>query len=227
MGTINNNLLKLKIERKLNKLGSNDYDNIECWQLVQTFNEVQLGWAGKVTEVGEANRKNVEDISILLTAKELKGTNKDSYFESVPLPSDLLSLERVSGKMYTSDCPDGKTCVLYDGEEANLDNLLSDENKEPSFEWGETFKTQVGNRIRIYTEDFTMGDVSIVYYRNPRPISFDGCVDEFDNLTKDVTCEFKNDVVDMLITKTAASLAGDIESINQYQINEQQSNQNN
>ena len=40
---------------------------------------------------------------------------------------------------------------VYLAEQANRDVLLSDVNKKPSFEWGETFATMEGNKIQIYT----------------------------------------------------------------------------
>ncbi len=39
-----NAALQLKIKQRLNKLASNDYDNIECWQIVEAFNKAQVEW---------------------------------------------------------------------------------------------------------------------------------------------------------------------------------------
>ena len=35
---MNNATIQLKIQQRLNKIASNDYDNIECWQIVEAFN---------------------------------------------------------------------------------------------------------------------------------------------------------------------------------------------
>ena len=36
--------IQIKVKERLNKLASNDYDNIECWQIVEAFNKAQLQW---------------------------------------------------------------------------------------------------------------------------------------------------------------------------------------
>jgi len=33
-----NEALQIKFRQRLNKLASNDFDNIECWQIVEAFN---------------------------------------------------------------------------------------------------------------------------------------------------------------------------------------------
>lgn len=98
--------------------------------------------------------------------------------------------------------------------------LLIDKNSEPSFEWGETFGTLIGNKLRIYTNGvFDVVNPKLVYYRKPLSIQFEGCVDLEGNSisTANVECEFKDNIVELLIDEAAAILAGDIESITQYQ----------
>ena len=41
---MNNQILQLKIKQRLNKLDSNDYDNIEHWQIIEAFNKAQIQW---------------------------------------------------------------------------------------------------------------------------------------------------------------------------------------
>ena len=40
-----NSTLVIKLKQRLNKLDSQDYDNIECWQVVEAFNKAQVEWA--------------------------------------------------------------------------------------------------------------------------------------------------------------------------------------
>ena len=39
---MNNTTLQIKFKQRLNKLASNDYDNIQCWQIVEVFNKAVL-----------------------------------------------------------------------------------------------------------------------------------------------------------------------------------------
>jgi len=41
---MNNATLQLKLKQRLNKLDSQDYDNIEPWQMIEAFNKAQLEW---------------------------------------------------------------------------------------------------------------------------------------------------------------------------------------
>ena len=110
--------------------------------------------------------------------------------------------------------------VIYLAEEANVDELLRDKNKQPSFEWGETFCTLKTNRVRIYTNnEFDISEAILSYYRQPIRIEIAGCVDPYTQqaTTVDVECEFKDDIVELFIDEAAKILAGDIESFNQQQ----------
>ena len=57
---MNNTALQLKIKQRLNKLASNDYDNIECWQIVEAFNKAQLDWC----------RRNLHGLNVLQEGDE-------------------------------------------------------------------------------------------------------------------------------------------------------------
>jgi hypothetical protein len=106
---------------------------------------------------------------------------------------------------------------VYLGEEANLSELLKDPNKNPNFDWAETFYTLSNNKIRIYTDNkFKISDVFLVYYKKPKNIKIAGI---FDLETQQIAvteqeCVFKEDVVELLIDETCMILSGDIESFN-------------
>lgn len=218
---MNNNLLILRIKNRLNKLDSNDYDNFECWQIVQAFNEEQYRWASELSEHGESTNASVDDIEILLKEELIKGINKQNFFETIVLPDDLMRTKRVQIKILSENCETPQNAIVYDAEEANVDALLRDENRNPSFEWRETFKTHISNKIRVYTQNkFKVVECSLIYYRNPKSITFEGCVNENNEYTSDNECEFKDDIIiRQLIPRTCANLAGDIENFNQVQRN--------
>jgi hypothetical protein len=39
-----NSTIEIKVKQRLNKLDSQDYDNIQCWQIVEAFNKAQVEW---------------------------------------------------------------------------------------------------------------------------------------------------------------------------------------
>jgi hypothetical protein len=224
---MNNNLLQIKIKQRLNKLGSFDYDNIECWMIQEAFNKAQIEWVRRrlhglnaLKESSEQSVTVVDDLQILLSEIELRGLEKPKYFETDAIPANYLHFVRVSANVKNDCCPKRALSTIYQAEEANVDILLADSFKSPSFEWAETFCTILGDKIRIYTNGlFTVHDSKLIYYRKPKDIQILGCTNiaTGQTFTTAVECELKDDICEIIADEAAAILAGDIESMNQYQ----------
>ena len=39
-----NDTIQIKVKQRINKLASNDYDNIMPWEIVEAFNKGQVAW---------------------------------------------------------------------------------------------------------------------------------------------------------------------------------------
>jgi hypothetical protein len=226
---MNNNLVQLKFKERLNKLSSMDYDNIECWQVQEAFNKAQIEWVRRQLHGLTTKKENpeqsinmIDNLQILLTDLPFTSLVKRStYYETPSIPSDYLHFVRVAATATTECCAD-RVMSVYLGEEANVEALLSDSFKQPDFDWGETFCTVIGNKIRIYTDNkFDVSAARLVYYRKPRNIGFQYCanVDTGGAYSSEVTCELKDDIIEIIIDEAVAILAGDIADINNYQRN--------
>lgn len=219
-----NSVLTIKIKQRLNKLDSQDYDNIECWQVVEAFNKAQVEWVRRqlhginaVKEGDEESTRRIDDLQLLLNTQPLPVADQQLFY-SGDIPDNYLQWKRVDAYAKT-DCCDNRRMVIYLAEEANLNQLLRDEAKRPSFEWGETFATLKDNNVNIYTNnDFEISSAQLTYYRQPVKIQILGCVDPYTGVqsTVDVQCEFKDDIIEVIIDEAASILAGDIESTNQF-----------
>lgn len=222
---MNNNVLQVKIKQRLNKLASNDYNNVECWQIAEAFNKAQIEWVRRQVhgnnlrkEGDESTKMMIDDLQVLLTEQLLTGTTQDRYFETSLVPSNYLYFKSLNAKSHTECCPD-RWVSCYLAEVADVSNFLVDPFRKPSAEWGETFCTMQGNRFRIYHGgEFTVASPKLTYYRFPQAVSFAGCVSPATGApTTDVESELKDDIVEIIIDEAAAILAGDIELFNQYQ----------
>lgn len=234
---MNNTTLQLKVKQRLNKLDSQDYDNLECWQIVEAFNKGQVEWVRRqiqglnITKTNnEQTTMRIDDLQRLLKEEALDMTARDLFMESQGLPPDYMAYKRLHTHALKDCCEDkhGMT-VTYLAEEENINILLGDDLKKPSFEWGETFCTFVGNRLRLYTNnEFTIKNTVLMYYRFPVKVQFAGCVDPYTLVTSlvDVECEFKEDIAEILVDEAVQILAGDMESITQYQIAQSTSQSN-
>ena len=218
----------LKIKQRLNKLASQDYDNLECWQLVEAFNKAQISWlrsnlhgTNRKQEGDEQSKTRIDDFQVLLNSKpkKLNFANRGIYSEA-ELPSDYLTWKRisVSGK---NDCCEDRPFMVYLVPDADVDILLRDPNKQPDFEWAETFCTLASNKVKVYTDKkFSISEGFLFYYRQPRRIEVLGCSDPYSLVTStaEVTCELKMDLIELIIDEAVTILSGDIESMNQHQI---------
>lgn len=231
---MNNLEILIKVKEGLNKLDSLDYDNMECWQIFSAFNKVQKGWVRKQLhgynarkQGDEASKFSIDDLQVLLVEVPLNASEQLKYYETDLLPDNYVYWKRVLADTKMECCPP-RALRIHLTEMANVEDMLDDDSKRPSAEWGETFATLIGNRIRIYTNDeFDIQNVKLIYYRLPVDVTHIdlntgiGCIDLTTGMpaTAEVQCEFKNDIAEILVDETIALLAGNIESINEYQIN--------
>ena len=220
-----NSLLRIKFQQRLNKLATFDYDNIECWQISEAFNKAQREWYRRQVhglntkkEGSEQSIAVIDDLQQFITVDVLNGENVKTYFKTDVIPSDYSYFIKISAFAGKDDCS-GRPMTVYLAEEANSDVLIADPFKGPSFEWGETYATMDTNRFKVYTNnDFKVESATLSYYRKPLDVTFFNCINPATNsVSTDQECEFKDDVVELIIDEAVAIIAGDIESFNQYQ----------
>ena len=225
---MNNTLVILKVKQRLNKLDSGDFDNIEKWEIIEAFNKGQVNWCRRnlhglnVKQTGdEQSKRRIDDLQILLKDQVISLNKKDKFYESAqPLPADYFEWKRISAGGDDGCCDEIRNMVIYLAEEANVDELLRDKHKQPSYSWGETFCTLLGNNVKIFTNnEFAIPSATLTYYRQPTRIQVLGVVNPFTQTTStvEVECEFKDDIVELFADEAAKIIAGDIESFNQQQ----------
>lgn len=233
---MNNQTILIKLRQRVNKLASNDYDNIESWQVLEAFNKGVVAWCRRnlhglnVKQTGdEQSKRRIDDLQVILDEVPVTLSKKDGYFE-VSLPTDYFEWKRISAKATTDCCDNPRPMVITLAEEANVDEINRDYLKKPSFEWGETYCTLKDNHLRIHTNnEFDVEQGILSYYRQPRHIEIIGVVNPYTGIASvvEVESEFKDDIVELFIDEAAKILAGDIESFNQQQTATQQVEGNN
>lgn len=226
---MNNAAIQIKIKQRLNKLASNDYDNIQAWQIVEAFNKGMTDWCRRnlhgtnnKQEGDEQSTRRIDDLQILLKESgPLLMVKRDLFYETAStLPSDYFQWKRVDIKASNDCCDKPRRMKTWLVEEGNINEILGDTNKKPNFAWGETIVTLVGNKLRVYTNDeFTIESPILYYYKQPNKIEIIGTSNPYTQTTStvEVPCEFKDDLIELFIDEAVKILAGDIESIIQMQ----------
>tara|TARA_R100001440_G_scaffold18817_2_gene31868 strand:- start:60280 stop:60987 length:708 start_codon:yes stop_codon:yes gene_type:complete len=235
---MNNTTLELKFRQRLNKIASSDYDNIECWQIVESFNKAQIEWCRRqlhgnnlYKEADEGSKRRIDDLQRLLTTTVLFTISPNDKFDvATNFPEEYLEFKRVDLDATTECCnKEPRSMTVYLVEEANIDMYMRDPLKRPDFEWGETFCTLNNNQIRLYKRDFDIVNPRLLYYRKPINIEIQGCVDPYTNALSaaDIECEFKDDIVELLIDEAVSIIAGDINDAAQAVRGSQMAEKNN
>jgi len=213
-----------KIDLRLNKGASADYDNLWSYVKQEAFNKAINEWVrrqyrGKnLTQEGdEESTARVDDLQILLKKESMTIRDKGIYVETNKLPSDYMYFKRLTPYVSKGDC---KSVLIRSHlkEEANVDDLLP---SYPSFEFEETFHTLIGNRAHVYhNKEFTVDKVELTYYR--KPVFY-----EFRPAKLATVVEFKDDICDMLVDEASKIIASDIESLNAKALTESRVESNN
>lgn len=230
-----NSTIILKIKQRLNKIDSQDYDSIETWTFIEAFNKAQVEWVRRQLhgynnhkEGDEGSNRRIDDLQILLNTETMSLTKKDKYYQFA-IPGNYLQWKRVSIKA-SQECCSKQDMIVYLVEEDDIDLLLRTKSKQPSFEWRETLCTVKNNNVLVYTNnDFTIDQALFTFYRQPLKIQVLNSTNPYTGVvsTQNVNCEFKDDIVELIIDDAASIIAGDIESMNQYQRNSNNSEKNN
>ena len=217
---MNNQLLQIKFTQRLNKLSSNDYSNIECWMIAEAFNKALDAWTIRNLQginltktTAEGSIRAIDKLQVILKNDALTMTNQGIYWEAT-LPNDYLEWSRLSASALNPCCP-ARRLKIYLAEEADLDILLSDRNRQPDYNWAETFCTLMGNTVKVYTNDkFEITEPVITYYKKPKHIQIANCTDPDTGLlvTTDVECEYPDTVIEIIIDEAAAIVASDIDN---------------
>lgn len=232
-----------KIKLRVNKLDSQDYDNLMIWQILEAYNRAQILFVRSnlqgynlLNEGDEQSKRRIDDFQRLLSSKALKVINKTKRYTNLgPYPKDYLLFKKldVSAKLCEPNNPyscDGeKEMKVYLVEEANSSHYYEDDNLEPSFEWGETFATIVKDNFRVYTRGFDITGGTLTYYRKPRLVEKTGhlTLGGTGVATSDVEPEFNDDVVENIITMAASLIQGDIQDFGGFNLNKTTYRENN
>jgi len=211
----------LKIEQRLNKKATSDYDNVPVFEQIEAYNKATINVVLRLHGLNnmykhgvESTRKRVEDLKFLINKDPLKlrVTRKDGYYLTENMPADYLLYIRSYSIAKNEQCP-GKQITNYLGEESNINTLLGNDNTNPNFEWGETVITLVDHNIKVYTENkFDIVNVYLTYLRYPRKVDIQGYIKPDGSNSTNIDPDLPDYIVEMCIDEAVRIISGDIEN---------------
>ena len=217
--------LLYKIDQKLNKLSTNEHQQINLEDKILALNEAQIKLIkqkvdGQNTVSGlglDAFKKRYEDLQSLVIT-----------YNHQPLDLTLLNAELnqwmanihllVPKYMFYIDsyvladkgrCTDRKIWINRDlAKHGDIQFILNNDHYKPSFEYQETFNFISSDEISVFTDGtFTPKQIFVSYMRYPDYINKEGYIMLDGEPSFDQNCELETYLEDELLDITVQSLA--------------------
>lgn len=227
--------LLYKIDQKLNKLSTNEHQQIQLEDKILALNEAQIllikqKISGISIPVGigfDGFRKRYEDLqNIVEDYKDHPLSLTEENKQLNQWVGDLTKLDPeylfyISSYIIADKgkCKDRIVWVNPElAKHADIPTLLKNEHYAPSFEYQETFNTISSNKISIFTDStFTPKELYIMYLRYPAYIDKVGYVNFEGEESVNRDCELASYLEDELLNLTIKALAKYTENISAAQ----------
>jgi hypothetical protein len=217
--------LLYKIDQKLNKLSTNEHQQINLEDKILALNEAQIKLIkqkvdGSSTISGyglDAFKKRYEDLQSLVMpynhqplALAIKNVELNQWFTNIHLltPKYMFYLDSyiLADK---GRCTDRKIWINRDlAKHGDIQFILTNNNYKPSFEYQETFNFLSSDEISVFTDGtFTPKDIYISYMRYPVYINKTGYIMLDGEPSFDQDCELETYLEDELLDLTVQNLA--------------------
>lgn len=227
--------LLYKIDQRLNKLSSNEHQQIQLEDKILALNEAQLKlvkqkFTGSSTpsRMGfGAFKKRYQDIENLLVDFNENSLSLEEEDDNINKWSSSLSELNPKMMLYADayiladkgKCKDRIIWINKDlVKHGDIQFLINNSDFKPSFEYQETFNTITGENISIYTDGtFTPKELKILYVRYPKKINKEGYIDFDGENSVNVDCELVDYLEDELLDLTIQNLADYTENMSAAQ----------
>mgnify|MGYP001171349046 CR=1 FL=1 len=216
--------LLYKIDQRLNKLSSNEHQQIQLEDKILALNEAQIKLIkqkvdpNNIYKLGlDAFKKRYEDLQNLVENYDdhpltpvLTDVKLNKWTASIVglVPTYMLYVD----SYMIADKEECKNRVVYVDNDltkhADVTTLIQNSNYIPSFEYQETFNMVSSDEIGVFTDGtFTPKIIYLSYIRYPQDIDYPGYV-KFDGTNSTLSdCELQHYLEDELLDLTVENLA--------------------
>jgi hypothetical protein len=217
--------LLYKIDQKLNKLSTNEHQQIQLEDKILALNEAQIKLIKQkidgisiVSQLGQDSfKKRYEDLQSLVMdynhqplTLTLRDPNINQWVASV---HDLFPKYMFYVDSYLladkGRCKNRKIWINRDlAKHGDLQFILNNDHYKPSFEYQETFNILASDEISVFTDGtFEPVSLNIMYMRYPNYINKEGYIMLDGNPSINTDCELELYLEDELLDLTVQNLA--------------------
>ena len=217
--------LLYKIDQKLNKLSTNEHQQIQLEDKILALNEAQIKLIkqkmdGMPTSSGlgfDSFKKRYEDLQRLVEPfedhpLELKLVNKQLHQYSASIENLTPEYMFYANSYFLANKGRCKNRIIWVNQDlakhGDIQLLLNNDHYKPSFEYQETFNLLSSDEISIFTDGtFEPTTLYLSYIRYPQKIDKEGYVDFDGNESATQDCELESYLEDELVDLTVQNLA--------------------
>lgn len=218
--------LLYKIDQRLNKLTTNEHQQIQLEDKILALNEAQIklvktkydGGAGVANRLGfDSFKKRYQDIEGLLVDFKENSLTLNLVDEHLnQWETDLSKLNKkymlYADAYLLADKGKCKNHVIWINKDlvknGDIQFLLNNEHFKPSFEYQETFNTISQNKMSVYTDGtFTPKKLHLRYVKYPDYIDKAGYINFQGEQSVNRNCELEDYLEDELLDLTVQNLA--------------------
>lgn len=183
---------------KTQENGTNDNLPVSRDFFAALFNEAQnkyVEW--HLDKRNSDERRNIQ--MLLVPDLEIADSTKVLNHHDFTLPEDYFDFSNAYCFGSKGSCTD-KRIDLFEIKDENSNELIPDENNKPSFECRESLYQIVSNKVLVYTDDFTVDNLILSYYRYPQQIQLVDPEDPESQLDDAKSPEFEDRIVDRILS---------------------------
>jgi len=217
--------LLYKIDQRLNKLSTNEHQQIQLEDKILALNEAQIKLIKQkidgisvVSQLGQDSfKKRYEDLQSLVMdynhqplKLELRDRNINQWIANIHSLSPKYMFYVDSYLLADKGrCKNRKIWINRDlAKHGDLQFILNNDHYKPSFEYQETFNILASDEISIFTDGtFNPVTLNIMYMRYPDYINKEGYIMLDGEPSIDTDCELEQYLEDELLDLTVQNLA--------------------
>lgn len=210
----------LRFVNKVNKNLTNDNISVDKGRFILTYNEVQNKYVEWLLNQSDDEKRSLQ--SLIVNEKDVKRVTSRESHQEFELPENFFSHIHLSAYASKGGCEDKIFTWEVKGE--NIDELYTDVDNEPSFDYRETFYTFGDNKVNIFRKNFDISKVLLTYYRFPKKVDIAGYIKIDNSNSEDIHPEFNDAIVDRILTICAKDFHLNADNLGRYQFDIAQTN---
>lgn len=206
----------LEFQVIVNENATNSNLVVDKTRFILLFNSTQIKYVEWL--LNKRNEDKIRDINgLLVVGKTLKSVGSTTVYQEFELPADYFDNSSLRATASKGSCHK-QPIQVREVKAENIDELFSDENQKPSFEWRDSFYTIASLKIQVYRENFNIDKASLNYYRYPKKVDIQGYLNEDGKQSTNKDPEFDDKVVQRILLAMAKDFAANNGDANKYQI---------